>query len=451
MAEDRSKVVGQDNVDRETIDSDQSDTYTPLRGFEPRTSALDRIVELIEGQKRLYDEQKRLLDEQKNSIETKLDSIEKNLIKQGSLVSETKESVEKCWSQVVNISKEVAVIEGEVSNVKQKQQNLEGRLESVGRKQDNFEEYTISEFQQLKVFNKDVIQRFSETDKTIQNLTTNVSQNIETCFSKIREIEDTTATKTFGSLNNNLWSSINVKTFTGDGNIHPVDFLFQIKDNFMSSMTDNLKVKFFKKYLDGEALSWANQTIKSDMSFVEVEQAFMNKFWSEIRQARIKAEFLNGANFRQCNGRMKLFCEQQLKKLVHLDKPLDEMIQIDALKKRLPQRVQWSLVYGPDDNIEEFLRYVDKLDMAYERNEKYNDRQNDSRNRNNRDWGRDYRAENYRGEYYGNNRIRNDRSREERNDRQRSENSSEDLRNRQWRQGQENNGTNNNRRNGSEN
>lgn len=127
-------------------------------------------------------------------------------------------------------------------------------------------------------------------------------------------------------------------------------------------MNDDLKIKFVKRFLEGEALSWTNQYCIEGMTFAEFEEGFLSKFWSGTEQARIKSEFLNGPVNKDEFGSMKQFCKNQLRKLNHLSKPFDELTQIDALKRRLPYELQWELVYRPDDTVDQFLKYEDKLD-----------------------------------------------------------------------------------------
>lgn len=160
-------------------------------------------------------------------------------------------------------------------------------------------------------------------------------------------------------------------------------------------MTGALKVKFARRFLEGEALSWAYLNVHAETTVVEFESNFFKCFWSEAKQARIITEFLNVPRYRERNESMKEFCEDRLKKLVHIDKPLDDLIKIDALKKRLPNKWYWSLVYSPDDTIDNLLNYVEKLDMAEDRNERGGDRPRDqnaqeSRRQGNNNGNRDH-------------------------------------------------------------
>ncbi|XP_049834733.1 uncharacterized protein LOC126278572 [Schistocerca gregaria] len=204
--------------------------------------------------------------------------------------------------------------------------------------------------------------KFAEISNQISNVDLKCDEKIDLCKNnvvglskKVVELQEGVAQRNFVSNFNCVWGGIPLKCFPGDGKLHPVDFLQHCQDNFSNDMTDNVKIKFVKRFLDGEAISWANQNVNSTMSYNEFERKFLNKFWSDSEQARIKSEFLNGRMYRESDGSLKCFCESQLRKLVHLDKPFDELIQIDALKRRLPKRVQWELIYGPDDSVDQFL------------------------------------------------------------------------------------------------
>lgn len=79
-------------------------------------------------------------------------------------------------------------------------------------------------------------------------------------------------------------------------------------------------------------------------------------------QVRIKNEFLSGPRYRESDGTMNEFCEKQLRKLIHLDKPLDDVSIIDALERKPPGRIQDRLAYGLDEGIGQLFKFVDKLD-----------------------------------------------------------------------------------------
>lgn len=52
-------------------------------------------------------------------------------------------------------------------------------------------------------------------------------------------------------------------------------------------MSDNDRIKFVKKFLDKDAVSWANQITESNLSYVEFEWKFLDKYWSKGEQAII--------------------------------------------------------------------------------------------------------------------------------------------------------------------
>ncbi|XP_049814143.1 uncharacterized protein LOC126260814 [Schistocerca nitens] len=210
-------------------------------------------------------------------------------------------------------------------------------------------------------------------DKTSENLkqeynlyTTNVDTKVENIHTKCTQLEDALMSKQMFYNQNTMYGHIQVKCFPGE-NLHPIDFIHQCKDMFVVGMSDNIKIKLVKRFLEGEALSWANENNDSWNTFEEFEAKFICKFWSQSIQARLKSEFLNGPVYRGKVGGMQKFCRDQLKKLAHLNNSFDIITQIDVLKRRLPERLQWELVHGPDDSMEEFLKFVDRLDRALER------------------------------------------------------------------------------------
>ncbi|XP_049853941.1 probable basic-leucine zipper transcription factor E [Schistocerca gregaria] len=273
--------------------------------------------------------------------------------------------------RVDTVESKISVLETDLSN---EISNNQSKLKKVVDFVNDENSQLRNEFDQTKRFFESEIESFkSDTDKKVTEICSRVGNVEKTVDRKFVEIQETMLQKGFSNSCNGVRGNFPIKTYPGDKNIHPKDFMQFCKEQFTSIITDSVKIKFVKKLLDGEALSWANQNCSAEMSFEDFEKCFLTKFWSETEQARIKSEFLNGPSYRESDGSMKAYSEKQLQKLVHLDKPFDELTQIDALKRRLPKRVQWGLVYGPDESIEQFLKYVDKLDRAFEQNNRFND------------------------------------------------------------------------------
>lgn len=144
-----------------------------------------------------------------------------------------------------------------------------------------------------------------------------------------------------------------------------------------------------KRFLEWEALSWANENFADKMSYIEFEGTF-KRLWSDTKQARIKSEFQSVPNCKEIQGTIKQFCKDQLRKLVHLNKSFNKITQMEALNCRLPTDVQWDLVYGPDDNIEQFLNYVDKLDRTMDKVGKLTNHSNHYQRSGGQNWGNGY-------------------------------------------------------------
>lgn len=330
----------------------------------------------------------------------------------------------------------VDAVEAKISEV---ETNLNKRVEENSEKIDTLEIFVQQENEIVKteiretreVLEAKLKQQEASTDRKISVVSYEVSackENVRELDQKMNLLKEDIVTRNVGGGCGSNWANIVVKTYPGDGKIHPVDFIYHIRDNFTLGMTDNLKIKFVKKFLDNEALAWAHQTIREGMSYEEFERCFLNKFWSQRIQSRVMNEFLNGAKYKESDGSMKDFCEAQLRKLVYLDSKFNEMTQIDALKRKLPSRIQSDLRFASDESIEDFLKFVGKLDSSDNRG--YNDREhrrfgNDNRDdREYRRYGNDNREGRDRREDNRNRDVR-DRSRE---DRHRDNNNRQDRR-----------------------
>lgn len=156
----------------------------------------------------------------------------------------------------------------------------------------------------------------------------------------------------------------NVKPFSGENRYHAVDFLATCKDSFIPGMSDEAKVKFVKRQLEGPAQTWANQNAGQFVNYNKFELMFLNKYWGQAKQLRLQNDFLNGPNYKVGNETMKEFCTRELSKLVHLDRPLGVLTEISTLKRRLPEELQWDLIHSPSDSVEDFLNFVENMDRA---------------------------------------------------------------------------------------
>lgn len=229
----------------------------------------------------------------------------------------------------------------------------------------------------------DVIKEHTDNCNVLNNKIENVSKSnselkLETQSTvlelqqKLTQIQEGLDTKTLISPSFASLSGVPVRSFPGDKKFHPVDFIQHCQDSFLPGMSDTAKIKFVKRFLEGEALSWANQLNSNINTYSEFETSFLNKFWSSAEQSRIKTDFLNGPMYRDHMGDMKEFCTEQLKKLVHLTEPLDVITQIDALRRRLPNWIQKGLSYGPTDSVEKFLSFLGQINSYEERKSNLN-------------------------------------------------------------------------------
>lgn len=124
----------------------------------------------------------------------------------------------------------------------------------------------------------------------------NVKQNLQTVNDEVANLKKKknnvfTNTSSTGNMLSTNCISVNLNFYPGDLKLRPIDYICQWKDSFAPGMPESTKSKIAKHYFDGEALSWANEHINNDMTFSEFEKLFLNQFWSESKQARIKSEF----------------------------------------------------------------------------------------------------------------------------------------------------------------
>lgn len=352
----------------------------------------------------------------KASVKTEISSVRAELSKKlEDSLSEIKTQVNDTNKAVGEVRKKVNELE-ETKKVGQSQRNA--RVDSVEDRIDNVESdlgdriskntdkiNTLDMFvQQENEIKKSEIQETKDSlGKKINQCVTNtelvIKEDVRNLSQKVTSLQESVVTSKLSRGSGFNWVNIVVKTYPGDGKIHPQDFLHRCSDNFTFDMTDGLKIKFIKKFLDNEAFTWVNQINVEGMTYSEFERSFFNKFWSKIKQARVRSDFLNGPRYRESDGSMRDFCEAEIRNLVHLDSPLDEMTLVDTLKRRLSGRIQQALDCGPDESIEEFLKYVGKLDRSYEREKDRIRYQEDYHNKRER---RDYNWDGDRRDHYQN-------------------------------------------------
>lgn len=222
---------------------------------------------------------------------------------------------------------------------------------------------------ELNSFKMETQSHFNVVEKKIENInTTNIEAEMSSLKAIVTNIRETTTTQNFaGIMPNHVYGgAIPVRCFPSD-NLHPIDFIQNCKDSFVNVMTDSTKIKFVKRLLEGEALTWANENCTSWETFEEFEQNFLNKFWSKSEQARIKSDFLNGSCYRERYGGLVKFCRDELKKLAHLRSSFDTTTIIDTLTRRLPERLHRELVNAPVHSVDDFLNYLNKFERVLDR------------------------------------------------------------------------------------
>lgn len=255
----------------------------------------------------------------------------------------------------------------------------------------------------------------------------NLRNEIAISNNEIKKINERLSNMELHSASGNVGSPMlqtpSVKPFSGESKYHAVDFLAACKDYFVHGMSDDSKIKFVKRFLEDSAQTWANQCSHQFVSYEIFEQLFLSRYWSPAKQSRIQNEFLNGPVYKAGRQSMREFCQDELRKLVHLDRPLGMLTEISTLRRRLPEDLQWELIHCPTDSLENFLDFIERMDHAlchkphFGVNVQGHSQRNLQDNRNSRNWGNNQYEHNRNGNQNENWRERRGRYDENRNQR----------------------------------
>lgn len=370
-----------------------------------------------------------------SNFESSLTNINSNFESSfASLKSDMKTEIGTVKTEMISVKNEIVTdLDRKLQNLTERFENREreldarigtveaevgGRIDTVKQTCDHRSESTK---QALVEVDKRIVAGLEETKNLLTgrlgntecNLKQKIEQVEEKVNSRISNLELWTAS---GNASWPLMQMPNGKTFSGEGKYHAVDFIASCKDQFIPGMTDQNKIKIAKRSLEGSVLTWANQCAEQFVTFEDFEKLFLSKYWSEAKQIRLQSEFLNGPVYVGGKQTMKKFCEDELEKLVHLDKQLGTLTIISTLCRRLPEDLNWQLIHCPTDSIENFLNFIEKIDHAMTREARprenqhigYQKEHND--NRGNKNWGynqKDYHKERNANENWRNSKGRN--------------------------------------------
>lgn len=143
-------------------------------------------------------------------------------------------------------------------------------------------------------------------------------------------------------------------------------FIRSFRNALPRSWTDKQKINFIVGLLQAEASSWGSDAEEKYTNYEDFEAAFLNKFWSETIQEKIRKEILSPEPFHANNGNLRRYFEKYLQKGKHLNPELRQTEIIRALKNKLPKQLRMQLALVSDKDTEKFLETLDNLDLAQE-------------------------------------------------------------------------------------
>lgn len=392
-------------------------------------------------------------EEMKSMFAILMEKIDKNTENVGNAIIGLKTEL---GSSIANLSHSVGDLKTELGTVKDSMTSLKAEIgEEVDNKLDNLSKKFENKDKDLHTRLGTVVdelkgeidtgrqtcddryestkQTFTEVNKKIKtgieeakilltnklkSTETNFKESIETVNNRISNLEFSTAS------GNTSWTMLQLpsgKTFTGGIKYHAVDFIAACKDQFILGMTEEYKIKIAKRMLEGAALTWANQCASQFNTFEDFERLFLNKYWSQTKQVRLQNEFLNGPSYVAGKQSMLEFCQEELRKLVHLDQPLGTLPVISTLCRRLPEDLNWELVHCPTDSIENFLNFIERIDNAMAREPRPQDTHHSHKQKGyneykgNKNWDNHNRERNFNENWRGNSSRNNNENKSQQN------------------------------------
>lgn len=141
-------------------------------------------------------------------------------------------------------------------------------------------------------------------------------------------------------------------TFNGEGS-HPMEFLSELEE-LQQAYYENNSTKWISQHLTDEAATWWRLTKPTVNNFQEFKEVFIQKYWDELRQERIRNELEYGRYEWYRHRSMSRYMEEKLLEVRHLTPTIPIMQVIRKLSKHFGREVQLATLTRGVRSIAEF-------------------------------------------------------------------------------------------------
>lgn len=183
--------------------------------------------------------------------------------------------------------------------------------------------------------------------------------------------------------------------FNDRENENPRKFIEELEEFIaMKGISEKWSKFWFRRGIGENALTWYEAIGSRAKDFEELKGIFLNRFWSQSRQAEVERKFYTPGKYRIENGTKEQHLLRAFNENRYLDHPLTERSLVMAISRHFNHELAKQVLVANVCEVEEFagiLRAWDELEEDRERMYTPNkfgqtvDYRNSSENRN---WGR---------------------------------------------------------------
>ncbi|XP_072162617.1 uncharacterized protein [Bemisia tabaci] len=148
-----------------------------------------------------------------------------------------------------------------------------------------------------------------------------------------------------------------------DEKVSPSEFVKSLDDFFIEArMSDTRKVAQAGRLLEGSAATWFRAYQSQIIDYSDFKSKFFHYFWSESKQAEIRASIYVPNQFRPEQGSMTNHFLGKVRKARSLDEPISDKAIISAVLQHFPHDVQWALIHSNANTVDLMIEKLRELD-----------------------------------------------------------------------------------------
>lgn len=363
---------------------------------------------------------RKLIEQMSHMISQNFEIQNKNIQKlESKIETENKKLTEKIDQTVASLENKITTLH---TKLVESNTALYMEIERTNTKLDKVEIFTQNlEKEILEKVNNEVENKVSRVDehlmKSIDVLNEKLDQETKLTREKIEKSNVTTHTIQH-VYDKSLLSFEHDLIFTGDRKLHPKVFIKNLKEE-INELPEGRNIKhFIRNKLKGDAETWYSIIEDKYETVEEFVDLFLNNYWSENYQAKIRESLFNGKYVENKGCGREKYILRKYSYVQHLEPRMPDGEVVKYFARHFNENIRDVILIQGIDTIEKLLQYLRRLDdvkldqfsnnstgIRYEKNNNYEERNNGYRREDygrNSDYTRNNQGNNGEKEWTGN-------------------------------------------------